>query len=29
MPTPAELLSRANKPLEESLRLHPVYRGKV
>ena len=29
MPTPAELLSRANKPLEESLRLHPFYRGKV
>ena len=29
MPTPAELLSRAEKPLHESLRLHPVYRGKV
>jgi len=29
MPTPAELLARAQAPMEESLRLHPVYRGKV
>jgi len=29
MPTPAELLSRAERPIEESLRLHPLYRGKV
>jgi len=29
MPTAAELLSRAEKPLEEALRLHPLYRGKV
>ncbi len=29
MPTPAELLARAQAPMEESLRLHPLYRGKV
>jgi len=29
MPTPDELLARAQKPNEDSLRLHPFYRGKV
>ncbi|HYM04467.1 MAG TPA: NADP-dependent malic enzyme [Stellaceae bacterium] len=29
MPTPSELLARAQKPTQESLRLHPFYRGKV
>jgi malate dehydrogenase (oxaloacetate-decarboxylating) len=29
MPTPDELLARAEKPTAESLRLHPFYRGKV
>jgi hypothetical protein len=28
-PNIAELLARAQKPAEEALRLHPVYRGKL
>lgn len=29
MPTRDELLARANKPAEDALRLHPLYKGKV
>ena len=29
MPTPAELLAKAEEPIAQSLRLHPFYRGKV
>lgn len=29
MPTPDELLRRAARPVEESLRLHPIYKGKI
>lgn len=29
MPSPDELLARAQKPAQEALRLHPLYRGKV
>jgi malate dehydrogenase (oxaloacetate-decarboxylating) len=29
MPTPKELLAKAQEPAEDALRLHPLYRGKV
>jgi len=29
MPNIEELLAKANKPAQEALRLHPLYRGKV
>jgi len=29
VPSPEELLAKANKPAEDALRLHPIYRGKV
>lgn len=29
MPTPEELLAKAQKPAEEALRLHAYYKGKI
>jgi hypothetical protein len=29
MPTPEELLAKAQKPAAEAMRLHPFYKGKV
>ena len=29
MPTPQELEAKANKPAEDSLRLHALYQGKI